>query len=105
MKIFFLVFMLTLPFFLTNNGVKIVYLEEKPGKIDELTYSKLEGRDFLESPESIIKNLESRLIDIAKERQATKIEIFILEQSKPEIPTESQFGRKGFVSILFSLKN
>ena len=105
MKILLFLLILNLPLFFENNGVKIVYLEEKPEEIENLTFFKLEGRDFLESTESIIKKIEIRLVNFAKEKKATKIEIFILEKSKPEIPTESQFGNKAYVSVLFSLKS
>jgi predicted type IV restriction endonuclease len=96
---------LNLYLFFEINDVKIVYLKEKPEKIENLTFFRVEGRDFLESPESIIKKMEIQLIDYAKEKQADEIEIFILEKSKLEIPTESQVGHIGYVSILFSLKN
>jgi hypothetical protein len=105
MKIIFFLFLLQFPIFFENNEIKIVYLDERPEAIENLTYFKLEGRDLLESPQSIIIEMENRLVEFAKERKATKIEIFILEKTKPEIPTESQFGHKGYVSILFSLKS
>jgi len=104
MKIIFFLFLFCISIFFENNEVKIVYLNERPEKIENLTFFKLEGRDFLESTQSIIRKMENRLVEFAKEKKASQIEIFILEKTKPEIPTESQFGQKAYVSILFSLK-
>jgi hypothetical protein len=92
--------------FSQNNGkVKVVYKEGDPKNISELTYYKKQGKDYFDRAEVILKEAEKDLVLFAKEKNAILVEIYILEQENGEIPTESQRGKKGFVSMYFCLKN
>jgi hypothetical protein len=89
----------------SNGKVKVVYKEGKPENISELTFYKKQGKDYLDRAEIILKEAEKDLVLFAKEKKAIMVEIYILEQEHGEIPTESQMGKKGFVSMYFCLKN
>lgn len=102
-----IVLLLSLMFFLfqSNRIVKVVYKERTPENKSELTYYKKLGKDYLDRAEVIMKEAEKELVMLAKEKDAFLVEIYIIEQENGEIPTESQFGKKGFVSMYFCLKN
>jgi hypothetical protein len=101
------ILLVSLMFLLSNNNgkVKVVYKEGKPQNISEHTYFKKQGKDFLDRAEVILKEAEKDLVLFAKEKNAVLVEIYILEKENGEIPTESQMGKKGFVTMYFCLKN
>jgi hypothetical protein len=88
-----------------QDDVNILYKKESPIDKSELTYFKKTGSDYTDRAEKILKDVEFELLAYAKKKNAGTIEIFIIGQQHGELPTESQKGKKGFVEILFSLKN
>ncbi|UJP63773.1 hypothetical protein [Mongoliitalea daihaiensis] len=92
-------------FFLFDlNGIKVVYLETKPDDTSEMISMELKGVDSLERCESIIRRLEKLLVKKAKEENKEFVHIYIDEQVRPQIQTESQFGRIGSVRVLYFIK-
>jgi len=88
----------------SNNGVKVVYKSEVPDDKSGLIYYKKIGHGYLDRAEKILKDAELELIKVAEEKNAQKLEIYLLEEENGEMPTESQNGSKGFVILLFKLK-
>lgn len=87
-----------------ENGVKVVYKTTKPENLSEMKLYKKVSNNHLDRAELILKEAENDLINLAKEKQATTVEIFIVDQKHGEIPTESQFGSRGYVELLYILK-
>lgn len=100
-----LLYLLMLGTWLSKGKIQIEYLSEKPSNIQELTFYKKFGTDYIDSPEIILKDLEIELKELAKSKEAQKVEIFILERVESEIPTETQSGRIAYVAVFFKLKN
>ncbi|MGY6520603.1 MAG: hypothetical protein ACXIUD_02680 [Mongoliitalea sp.] len=97
-----LIFILITSF--THPGdVKLVYLDDKPEDVSLMTYVEMKGLDQLEACESIMLRLEKVLKKLAKEQSKEVVTIYVVEQIRPQIQTESQFGRIGKVSILYNL--
>ncbi|WP_291786885.1 hypothetical protein [Cecembia sp.] len=93
-------------FFLSiKNGVRIVYMEDEPTDIQEMIFFKKESNNHLDRGEKLLHEAENELIEIAKERGVELVEIFVIEMQHGEIPTESQFGKRGYVSLWVSLQN
>jgi hypothetical protein len=90
---------------LVQEDIKITYVNTSPIEKSEWTYFKKTGSDNTDRSEKILKDVEAGLLAYAKKKGASKIEIYILEQENGEMPTESQRGKKGFVSMYFCLKN
>jgi len=88
-----------------QDDIKILYKNESPVDRSELTYFKKTGSDYTDRAEKILKDVEFELLAYAKKKNAGSIEVYIIDQQHGELPTESQKGKKGFVEILFSLKN
>lgn len=105
MKILFIPIIAVSMIFSYGDGIKIIYKSEVPSDKSDMIYYKKKGNDQMERSEKILKDAEKELINIAKERRADLIEIYVINKENGEIITESQQGRIGFVEILFSLKN
>ncbi|MGY6741430.1 MAG: hypothetical protein ACXIUQ_01740 [Cecembia sp.] len=105
MKILIYLIFVNLFFLSIQNGVKIVYLEEEPSDIKEMIFFKKEANNHLDRGEKLLHEAENELIEIAKEKGIELVEIFVIEMQHGEIPTESQFGKRGYVSLWVSLKN
>lgn len=99
-----LTFILLFSSFTYVGDVKLFYLEEKPEDVSHMTYMEMRGLDQLEACESIILRLEKAVKEYAKEQSKSVVKIYIVEQIRPQIQTESQYGRIGKVSILFELE-
>ncbi|RZS97249.1 hypothetical protein [Cecembia calidifontis] len=104
MKTLFL--LLNLFFLLHSNGkeIQLVYKSEIPEDRSGMIFLKKTSKDYLDRAELILKKAEKDIIKLAKEKDAHLVEIYVLEKANGEIPTESQIGRLGFVSLLVSLK-
>lgn len=100
-----LLYMLLLGAWLFNGRIQIEYLSEKPTNVQELTFYKKFGADYIDRPETILKELEKELKELAKRQKAQKVEIYVLETVDNEIPTETQKGRVASVAVFFKLKN
>lgn len=88
-----------------ENGVKVVYIDELPENPEHMIYYKKVSKDYLDRAEKILVEAEEDLMKLAKEKRMPIVEIYVLEKEHGEIPTESQWGKKGYVCLLFSLKN
>lgn len=88
-----------------ENGVKVVYKNTKPENLSDMKLYKKVSNNHLDRAERILKEAENDLINLAKEKKATTVEIFIVDQKHGEIPTESQFGSRGYVELLYIFKN
>ena len=89
----------------TGNGIKVVYKSTKPENYSEMIPYKKVSNNHLDRGERILKEAEKELVQIAKEKNASTVEIFVLQQKHGELPTESQFGSRGYVELLYILKN
>lgn len=89
---------------LAASDVRLEYLKEKPADTSAMTVLEMKGLDSLEACESIVARIEKQLRKKAKDNQHSLIKIYIVEQVRPQIQTESQFGRIGRVSILYSME-
>lgn len=85
--------------------VQVVYLDQQPKILADQTYFKVEADNYLDRVEVILDMAEKKLVEIAEKNKSNRVEIFIIEQENGEIPTESQLGKNGFVSMYFCLKN
>ncbi len=93
---------LILPF---QKEVKYVYLEEKPEDVSNIMVYKKEGNDIYDRVEKILIDAEKDLKAYALSKNQNRVEVFIVAQSHGELPTESQIGKKGYVSLLVRFKN
>lgn len=103
----FLILLISLFLFSESSGkdIQVVYRNESPVDKSGMTFYKKVSNDYLDRADLILKSAEKDIIKIAKEKHASVVEIYVLEKVNGEIPTESQFGRYGFVSVLYVLKN
>ncbi|PSL07233.1 hypothetical protein [Cecembia rubra] len=106
MDIKFLGIILSLFFILEISGkdIQVVYKYEEPLDKSGMTFYRKTSKDYLDRGDMILRNAEKDLLKIAKEKRANVVEIYVLEKVNGEIPTESQIGRFGFVSLLYVLK-
>jgi hypothetical protein len=86
------------------SDIRLEYLKEKPSDTSSMTLLEMRGLDSLEACESILVRIEKQLRKKAKDSQHSLVKIYIVEQVKPQIQTESQFGRIGSVSIMYSME-
>lgn len=86
-----------------SNDIKITYLENKPEDISQMTFLEFKGLDSLEHCESILLRIEKMLIKKSKEENKDRITIYVAEEIRPQIQTESQFGRIGKVKIFYRI--
>ncbi|MFC0261060.1 hypothetical protein [Fontibacter flavus] len=87
------------------DQVQLVYKKGTPINQSELLYIKKSGGDFFDRAEKILKEVEKEIIELAEKRNVKTVEIYVLDKQHGEIPTESQIGKVGFVTVLISLKN
>lgn len=100
-----LILALCIRLLLVQDDIKIIYTKSTPIEKSEWTYFKKTASDNTDRAEKILKDVEAGLRAYAKKKGASTIEIYIIDQQHGELPTESQYGKKGFVEILFSLKS
>lgn len=89
---------------LLTEKVQVVYLEQQPKVLENQTFCKIEADNYLDRVEILLELAEKKLIEMAEKEKFKKVEIFIIQKENGEIPTESQTGKKSFVSFYFSLK-
>jgi hypothetical protein len=105
MKMLFPILLVVLLYVPDSFGqVEIVYLESEPKDKEKLTYCKLESNDYLERVEALKVIMENRLKEVGKEKNAIKVEIFIIEEFNGDMPTESQIGKRSFIRFYFIFK-
>lgn len=92
-------------FHLSTDQVQVVYLEQQPKVLENQTYCKIEADNYLDRVEVLLEFAEKKLVELAEKEKSNRVEIFIIEQVNGEIPTESQTGKRSFVTIYFCLKN
>lgn len=87
------------------HQIELIYKTERPTDKSELVFIKKAGEDYFDRAEKILKDVEKEVIALAESRNVSSVEIYVLEQQHGEIPTESQIGKVGYVSVFVSLKN
>lgn len=87
-----------------QEEVKLVYLDQKPEDISKVLVYKKVGTDNYDRIEKILKDAEKDLYKYAESQNNNLIEVFIVEQSHGVLPTESQFGKKGYVTLWVCFK-
>ncbi|TVP47014.1 MAG: hypothetical protein EA341_13175 [Mongoliibacter sp.] len=87
-----------------QNEVKFVYLKEKPEDLSNVLVFQKEGNDIYDRAEKILIDAEKDLKAHALSKNQNRVEVFIVEQSHGVLPTESQIGKKGYVTLWVSFK-
>ncbi|EOZ93557.1 hypothetical protein A33Q_3503 [Indibacter alkaliphilus LW1] len=90
--------------FSIQDGVKVVYLECKPDDLSGRVVYQKKGKDIYERAEKIIKDAEEELCQYAVSKNMDLIEVYVTEQVHGQIPTESQKGEVGHVTLLVLFK-
>lgn len=88
---------------ISHFDVSIVYLDEMPSDRSEFLFFQTQGSDHVDSLEYLLDQTEIFLKDYAKKEGKKRVEIFIIEKVKNEIPTESQFGKKSSIKLYFRI--
>lgn len=87
-----------------QDKVELLYLDEKPEEMSDILVYVKKGVDVYDRIEKILIDAEKELCQYAEVNKYNLVEVFIVEQSHGEIPTESQFGKKGFVTLWVCFK-
>jgi hypothetical protein len=98
----FLLFLLLV--FGTSQKVEVIYLSEYPAQVEGIKIYQKTAMDFLDRAEMVLKDAERELVEMAASQDYGRVEIFLLEKQHGEIPTESQFGKRGYVKLLYCFK-